>query len=936
MDSAELEDYFITTWAETVKKAKDSLYEDDRETVELFKSHKRVADWLLSSVHSSLTFLRPALGHLLEFTNSLQSLAPGLDTSHLWGSLACLLQIVSKKAQILDQVPRMVKSLALKSETFNGYYKRSKDINNTMKEVAFDVLLQIADFFTTSIKHIRAAELGDRGHTLQGLQQRIQTRYEIATIELGEALSRLEKLNTIAATRDLPIRTTAVIPQQRCLMTPLTKTSRLFDRLDVFIQLDELLRPDAGDNSLNSVALHGLGGVGKSSIGSSYAEKKYSELTYDVVLWVCGENDASLRQSFTDIAIRLKLAGANPLSHVENQVLVQDWFRDSKCRWLVVYDNVESADTLAPYWPPNSRYGRAIITTRNRSLGFEPAASDLEVKSWDAETGAEYLLFLLKKSIGRDISSESASAKRLAETLSGHALALSQMAGLIYDGEYTIQEFTTMYYNNPRSAHALDALAALWDIVFQTLDKNTFTFLGIVSFLMPDSIPPEILEPKSDLELPTNLMFLRDKLGGLSAVLRKLTTRSLVKRDKDSKILTMHRLVQTQFRYYLDAEQRQKVFQDTLTLLSSVVPKSEMEKGQLYDGWDGYNYYLQHVLRVRDIFEEEHKSNPAFKAPRAFCEMLNDYQRYLYERCNFDECERTCAVNRIAVSTLDSESARVDLEGTIVSHQAQVVEKLGNFREAADICQRGIDLRLTESPMKKVLISYSYCNLGIVYSSANDFPKSLDCFRQSQHWWKAHFDEKEGDEKGKKYAASILVSEARCMTGLGKLDAAEKMLNTTIKQVTEEKPLNFGTLSYAHFCFGGLDQCRKRYESAEAHFIEAQNAWMKGNETKTHPFNAGILYNIGTSCLYQGKVEAAIKHIGESLEITKLWSRTMPVEHGRNLFKMSEALVQQPDCDGDEASRLRDEAEVYLRKKSEKVDAGKEGSYDDCIPVYWR
>jgi len=77
----------------------------------------------------------------------------------------------------------------------------------------------------------------------------------------------------------------------------------------------------------------------------------------------------------------------------------------------------------------------------------------------------------------------------------------------------------------------------------------------------------------------------------------------------------------------LGPEQRQKAFNDTVILMSYVVPKSEVEKGQLYDMWEGYNNYLQHILNLRDIFEEERKTSPSFIAPRKFCEILVDYQR---------------------------------------------------------------------------------------------------------------------------------------------------------------------------------------------------------------------------------------------------------------------------------------------------------------------
>lgn len=95
--------------------------------------------------------------------------------------------------------------------------------------------------------------------------------------------------------------------------------------------------------------------------------------------------------------------------------------------------------------------------------------------------------------------------------MSGHALALSQMAGLIHDGELSIKEFTSMYLENPQPAHAVDALSELWQYSFESLDSNSFSLLGIISFLQSDNIPMEIFRPRVGLELPSNLEFLKNQ-----------------------------------------------------------------------------------------------------------------------------------------------------------------------------------------------------------------------------------------------------------------------------------------------------------------------------------------------------------------------------------------------------------------------------------------
>lgn len=182
------------------------------------------------------------------------------------------------------------------------------------------------------------------------------------------------------------------------------------------------------------------------------------------------------------------------------------------CNWLVVYDNVESGDILKAYWPGSSQ-DKANVTTRNHSLAFEPVSSGLEVTSWDVKTGSQFLLFLLKKSIGHDLEAEGNSALALSERLSGHALGISSMAGLIYDGEFSIQDFLAMYMKNPHRAHATDGLSTLWEFSFKSLDRESHYLLGILSFLMPDNISQSLFEADSDRPLPDSLIFCSDGFG---------------------------------------------------------------------------------------------------------------------------------------------------------------------------------------------------------------------------------------------------------------------------------------------------------------------------------------------------------------------------------------------------------------------------------------
>lgn len=149
-------------------------------------------------------------------------------------------------------------------------------------------------------------------------------------------------------------------------------------------------------------------------------------------------------------------------------------------------------------------------------------------------------------------------------------------------------------------------------------------------------------------------------------------------------------------------------------------------------------------------------------------------------------------MNRLAASTLSSEENKIDLECTILSHQAQVVEVIGEAHEAIDICRKDIDIRTSEVPQKKIYLAHSVGNLGIMHTSANCPRKALEYFQESRQWWKSHYMD-QGENRP--FGACILIYEARCMMDVGDLRAADDLLHTAILQEKEEKPPSFGTMA---------------------------------------------------------------------------------------------------------------------------------------------
>lgn len=181
---------------------------------------------------------------------------------------------------------------------------------------------------------------------------------------------------------------------------------------------------------------------------------------------------------------------------------------------MIIYDNAETSELLRDYWPLSGSNGRVLITTRNHSIGFDPADAGIEVLPWDTDTGSKFLLHLLAGHISAELlANESQSAYSLSERLSGHALALSNMCGLLHRRSWSISELVEVY---DRSRDFKDGLGPVWQISFESLQPDCAALLSALTFCSPDDIPQSLFELKEDAENLTDdmLWYLdSDRLG---------------------------------------------------------------------------------------------------------------------------------------------------------------------------------------------------------------------------------------------------------------------------------------------------------------------------------------------------------------------------------------------------------------------------------------
>lgn len=112
-----------------------------------------------------------------------------------------------------------------------------------------------------------------------------------------------------------------------CIIPPPFRIPRFFNRTDVMAKMEGFFSGQDTEHSFRSIALYGLGGVGKSSVALEYAERRLRNGELDAMFWIPSEKAVTIRQSFTEIALRLKLPDARPMDHDENYEIVLNWLR---------------------------------------------------------------------------------------------------------------------------------------------------------------------------------------------------------------------------------------------------------------------------------------------------------------------------------------------------------------------------------------------------------------------------------------------------------------------------------------------------------------------------------------------------------------------------------------------------------------------------------
>ena len=648
----------------------------------------------------------------------------------------------------------------------NGMQHVVMELNSTTSQVA-KLEIDLANV-NCEVKEV-ANEVASNKSTISGLQRDVK--------DVKEDVETLKWNCSKEIKDDGDIQCTAP-----CRLKAFTGRTSALEWLEKNIVLES--RENGPGTSCNTKTICGLGGCGKTSLTVEFSWR-YANCFPGGVFWINGESDENIRKSVVEILALVNIdSSTENIDDTLNRFLA--WLSKKKLPWLLVVDNAdELQDSRCPVgikkicrgpWQRNGsaiKNGHILFTTRQNAKDtreFLKLSCDdcFELKCFREEEGA---LFLMQKTADFEEESPNQEATLLAKELGALPLALEQAAAYIsaspiplsfkdYLDKYRAVKVRLLEQQpaTPLSVEAQYRLSVhtTWEMNFEFIKKRSpaaASMMRIAAFLESENIPIEVINPgflEGDQEELKESP--RSKID-IAAILGVLSSYSLFSVDHQTKVFSVHKLVQEVIRDSLTTSERVEALVAATRVLNSALQetkKSVAARGHKWEkrspGENGHTIFTALVLNFHTLkknIEDEIDASGENSAHILYnndiiqlCQSVVDFTSNIvfFNRLTAELCDFQLQVVRM--SGIPDVNVLLEVMVNIASKKRNCLGS-ANYKEAKKLSQETVkklnELEKSDAIIKDNIKYLVLTHRASYYAWESQWKKNYDALLELQH-----------------------------------------------------------------------------------------------------------------------------------------------------------------------------------------------------------
>jgi len=625
---------------------------------------------------------------------------------------------------------------------------------------------------------------------------------------------------------------------------------------------------------IQSAAISGLGGIGKTQTAIEYAYRYRDH--YQAVFWLKADSSEVLIADMITLAEWLGLPERQQQDQQRIIEAVRLWL-NTHHDWLLLLDNVEDPTTLHNLLPSNPG-GSILLTTRSQVTGT--IAERVGLEQMEPEEGA---LFLLRRAglVARDACLEKippavrGTAQDISHLLGGLPLALDQAGAYIEETGCSLAHYLTCYQTrqatllNRRGASGVDhpmSVATTFSLALEQVEHvnpAAADLLRLSAFLHPDAIPEEIISTGAS-EPGSPLQPLANDLMALDAAITTLRRFSLVRRNAETKTLAVHRLVQAVVKDSMDEDTQRLWMERTVRLINRIFPDpGSMPVYEETSTWLCCQHYYPHVQVCMKFIERWNMTSP--EAIELFVLAGN----YFYKLARYSQAEELFRkVLTIRERVVGAEHPDV---AESLSDVATLSSYCGNYAQAELLYQRSLAIFEKTLGPEHPTIARVLQALATHYHHRGKYAQVGPLYQRALAILKKTLGAEHSE------VAENLNDLARLYTLEGKYAQAESLYQQSLFLYEKVWGSEYPELAIIINNMAELYRHQGRYAEAELWYRRASSMWEQGG-SQEHPRVAQILHNMGLLRRDQEKYAQAEMFFQQAQTI---YEKTLGPEHPR-------------------------------------------------------